>query len=240
MSALNLVTAPAVEPVSLAEAKLNMRVDIDDEDDLVLSDVVAGRERVELETGRQLITATWQLWLNGFPGYGYLGLGGSPALDWSGSSAFAFGMGAWMDWSAAYSNRHFIDVPLAPLQRVVSITYVDPAAIVQTWDPSLYQVSAPSGPHATRGKIQPAYGVSWPVTRCQLDAVVITFEAGYGNTAASVPQMLRRANLLIAGDFYNNREATIVTDRRVTVQELPYGVDQILQQFRMRPVSRAA
>lgn len=65
---LSLITPPAVEPVSLSEAKLHLRVDSDDDDDLIASLIAAARQAAETLTGRQLITARWQLVTDGFPG----------------------------------------------------------------------------------------------------------------------------------------------------------------------------
>lgn len=237
MGRLNLVTAPTAEPVTLADAKLHLRVNVSDDDALITDALIAGRERVELETGRQLITATWELWMDGFPGQPSSGIDGGMGYGAWGFDSLA--SARWLDWNLWWKNQ-FIDMPLAPLQSVASIKYIDASGVQQTWDPTQYQVDAPVGPRASRGRIKPAYGVSWPVTRDQMDSVIVQFTAGYGAAATAVPSMLRRAILLIAGDFYENREGTVVTDRRVTVQELPYGVSNILQQYRARPIARAA
>lgn len=238
MATFNLVTAPALSsPVTLDEAKNHLRVNVADDDALIQSHLEAATERVELETGRQLLTARRELWLDSTPGMG-VGSGDAQTAGWGPSSGSA-GLNAWIDYGLWW-NRRYIDMPFPPLQTVISIKYTDTSGVVQTWDPTLYQVSAPSGPRAERGRIQPAYGQSWPVTRDQMNAVIVQFDCGYGTSGDSVPQMLKRAILMIAGDLYENREATVVTDRRVTVQELPYGVDNILQQYRARPVLRAA
>ena len=64
---LQLVTPPAGEPVSLAEAKLHLRVDVDDDDSLIGSLIAAARQSAETLTGRQMITARWKLVLDAFP-----------------------------------------------------------------------------------------------------------------------------------------------------------------------------
>lgn len=59
--------APAVEPVSLVEAKAHLRVTSTDEDTLITSLITAARIHAENETRRQLITSTFALRLDGFP-----------------------------------------------------------------------------------------------------------------------------------------------------------------------------
>jgi len=56
-----------VEPVSLAEAKLHLRVDFDDDDALIESLISAARVAAETLTGRQICTARWMRTLDGFP-----------------------------------------------------------------------------------------------------------------------------------------------------------------------------
>jgi uncharacterized phiE125 gp8 family phage protein len=65
---LQLVTAPAGEPITLLEAKQHLRVDVDDDDALIGSLITAARQAAETLTGRQLMTARWRLVLDAFPG----------------------------------------------------------------------------------------------------------------------------------------------------------------------------
>ena len=64
---LSLITPPTVEPVSLAEVKLHLRVDFDDDDALIESLISAARVAAETLTGRQICTARWMRTLDGFP-----------------------------------------------------------------------------------------------------------------------------------------------------------------------------
>jgi uncharacterized phiE125 gp8 family phage protein len=64
---LSLVTAPALEPVTLAELKAHCRIDVGDEDALISALGKAAREHVETLTHRPLITQTWDLTLDAFP-----------------------------------------------------------------------------------------------------------------------------------------------------------------------------
>ena len=64
---LALITGPAEEPVSLSEAKAQVRVTHDLEDELIAGKARSARSWVESFTNRALVTQTWELRLPGFP-----------------------------------------------------------------------------------------------------------------------------------------------------------------------------
>lgn len=65
--ALTIVAAPATDPVSLAEAKEQLRITETDRDVLITSLIGPAKECAETITGRALITQTWDLSLDSFP-----------------------------------------------------------------------------------------------------------------------------------------------------------------------------
>ena len=65
--ALVLTAPPAVEPITLAEAKAHLRVDAGDEDALIESLIVTARSFVERSLSRALITQGWSLYLDHWP-----------------------------------------------------------------------------------------------------------------------------------------------------------------------------
>lgn len=65
--ALRLITAPTVEPISLAEAKAHLRVDTTDDDALIPIYIGAARVDCEEWAGRAFVTQTWELVLDKFP-----------------------------------------------------------------------------------------------------------------------------------------------------------------------------
>nr|WP_321457693.1 head-tail connector protein [uncultured Cohaesibacter sp.] len=64
MSAI-LLTAPAVEPVSLVDIKAYLKIDHDAEDDLLRAFLSAARVHLEHMIGHHLITQTWRLLIEG-------------------------------------------------------------------------------------------------------------------------------------------------------------------------------
>ena len=65
--ALVLTAGPAVEPVSLADAKAHLRIDGSDEDALLGSLIVTSRLHVESVTGLALITQSWSYFMDTWP-----------------------------------------------------------------------------------------------------------------------------------------------------------------------------
>jgi uncharacterized phiE125 gp8 family phage protein len=68
--ALRLITPPAVEVFTLAQAKAHLRVDFTDEDALISALIVAARQYAEGPTGftgRAFVTQTWELVIDEFP-----------------------------------------------------------------------------------------------------------------------------------------------------------------------------
>nr|BDD44894.1 hypothetical protein 1 [bacterium] len=64
---IKLVQAPTTEPVSLADMKLYLRVDLNDEDALITSLIKTAREHVETFTRRAIPSQQWALYLDKFP-----------------------------------------------------------------------------------------------------------------------------------------------------------------------------
>lgn len=69
-----LVAGPLLDPVSLAEAKSHLRVDIGDDDGLIVGYILAARVHVEQHLNRALLAQTWDFTLD----YGW------PSKAWKG------------------------------------------------------------------------------------------------------------------------------------------------------------
>lgn len=115
-----------------------------------------------------------------------------------------------------------IKLPVAPVASVSSITYVDLQGDTQTWDSANYQVDTKAA--IPRIVLSPI--VSWPnVETDRINAVTITFIAGYGATSASVPENIKHAMKLIISDMYQHRESTVIGN---IVNEIPMSAKALL------------
>lgn len=132
-------------------------------------------------------------------------------------------MDSWSD--CKYVTDGIIYVPRAPLIAVSSITYLDTNGTSQTLAADQYRVDAASQP----GRIEQAYGVSWPTTRGVIGDVTIVHTCGYG-AAASVPDDIKHAVLLLVGHWYENREAVLVGS---ISKELEFAVTSLLDPYIM-------
>ncbi len=201
---LQLVTPPAGEPVSLAEAKQHLRVDGGDDDLLIGSLITAARQAAETQTGRQLITARWKLLLDAFPG---------PLMQSASGASFSL-------------PGHAILLAKCPVQSVVSIEYLDMIGATRVMPASDYVLDAACEP----ARLTPAFGKTWPPTLPQMGAVSVTFDAGYG-AASSVPEGLKSWIKLRVGSLYGHREEMSVLSRG-RIDPLPF-VDGLLDGFKV-------
>lgn len=145
-----IVTAPIAEPVTLADMEGQCRATLTSETVTVNGYITAIRQRVENDLRRSLITQTVDLVLDSFP---------CP----SSRNPFAA-----------------LEIPLPPLQSVVSVKYLSADGILSTLDASEYVVDTDTTP----GRIIPAYGKTWPSTLPYPGSVRVQFVAGYGGPVA--------------------------------------------------------
>jgi hypothetical protein len=78
---LLLISGPAMEPVSLAEAKAHLRIDGSTEDTLVASLITSARVHIETTLSQSLITQQWALWLDEWPDGGEVKLPLTPVQE---------------------------------------------------------------------------------------------------------------------------------------------------------------
>lgn len=107
------------------------------------------------------------------------------------------------------------------LQSVTSVSYYDADGVLQTLAADQYLVDT------VNSRLYPAYGVSWPSTRDQVNAVIIEHVAGYG-AASYVPQGIKEALMFIVGHWENYQSSI---EGAVRISTIPYAVTQLLQPY---------
>ncbi len=109
-----------------------------------------------------------------------------------------------------------IELPYPPIIGITSVEYIDATSGTETTLSSAsYTLDAKSEP----GWLVPAYGYNWPSTRDEINAVTVTYTAGYGN-AAAVPEAIKGWIKLMVGHLCENREAVVVG---ASVAKLPFA-----------------
>ena len=203
---LQLISAPAAEPITLEDAKKWLRVETQYDDDVISGLIVAVRMYAEERTRRSLVTQTWKLVLDSFPGPSLIGV----------PYGRAFGV-----------PHHAILLERAPVTAVTSIQYLDMGGNTQTMPSTDYTVDVTSEP----ARITPVFGKIWPINLPQIGSVSVTFTAGYGG-AEAVPAGITTWMKLRLAALYENREEVAV-GARLVVAEVPM-VDSLLDPYCLR------
>jgi uncharacterized phiE125 gp8 family phage protein len=119
---LQLLTPPATEPITLADAKTHLKVDTTDDDALITRLITAARARAEWHTGRALVTQTWRLWLDQWPCNGIMELPLPPLQTVSSVTVYA------PDDSATVLNpaTYQVDAASQPARLTLNSTVLPP------------------------------------------------------------------------------------------------------------------
>jgi uncharacterized phiE125 gp8 family phage protein len=129
-----------------------------------------------------------------------------------------------------------IRLPNPPLIRVNSIQYYDADNALQELGSDNFEVDDKSEP----ARIRPAPDQSWPATKSRMNAVIVSYVAGYpvddagspADYAAGVPESVKQAMKLVIGHLYNNRDEVMAGAGLQAVQ-LPQGAKWLLWRHRV-------
>src|SRR5579872_769571 len=197
MEQIQLVTAPPIEPITLAEAKLQCGFgpieDSTREASSILSDklrayILAARRACEDYTRRAFITQTWMLRLDGFPG---------------------------SDWRYDWRGYPKLLLPKPPFQSVASFRYIDTFGNLQDLpiDTSYGSTSLQYAYQLQRGdEIQPAWLQSawarpWPPVRMVPSNVMVQFRCGYGGP---LTVSMTANSAVLTGPKFNPDDAPLI------------------------------
>lgn len=187
---LTLVTPPAVEPMSVADARERLNIGTEVSDTTITAFIKTARQKLEKQYGIAMVNQTWSLVLDRFPG-----CWPSPYPIETG-----FRQPEYSDsrWRPEYGNRltnYEIKIDLAPLKSdaIQYVKYADTDGALQTLDPATYSLI----PGDLRSSLVLANQASWPSTAFVAGAVQIQFNSGFGSDGSLVPDTLKTAMCLI-------------------------------------------
>ncbi len=177
---------PAGEPVTLADAKAQLRIAHDSEDALISGLIKAARAEVEAQTGMALIDQSWRLAMDCWPHDGLVRL-----------------------------RRH-------PVKEILSVTVYGEEGEAAVLDSASYQadlVTRPARLHFT----------SPPAPERRLNGIEVDFTAGFGEAGTDVPDLLKRAVLMLVAHWYEFRATYGAQDQPVSI---PPGFDRLIAGYR--------
>lgn len=152
------------------------------------------------------------------------------AEEWSGLSLAVKTYELALD---SFPEENEIELEMAPVFDIESVTYVDENLDVQTIDASDYVLDSYQRP----AWVLPAIEFDWPATAAVINAVKIRYRAGFVPVmdtdepdALLLPGAIKAAMLLLLGDLYENRGQVIAG----ATSELPIGVQSLLRPYRVR------
>jgi uncharacterized phiE125 gp8 family phage protein len=238
MAALIVQTQPTQEPITLAQARIFLRVSITDDDALITALIAAAREEVEHFTGRSFAIKSYLQALDSFPYFVDTVLSQNAYPP----SYYSYPMYATSMWN--YSQMIKLFRP--PCIAVQGIDYTDAGGANQTLEQDtnfiLDNVSEPA-------RIFPMPGAQWPPCLYAPNAVRIRYTAGYGSSAVDatpvdgelaqgagsqpMPQRAILAMYQLLASWYENRES--ITPQ--TMKALPHHVEMLLWSLRVMDMS---
>ena len=177
---------PAGEPVTLADAKAQLRIAHDSEDALISGLIKAARAEVEAQTGMALIDQSWRLAMDAWPHDGLVRL-----------------------------RRH-------PVREILSVTVYGEEGEAAVLEPASYEADLLSRPARLHFTLPPA-----PERR--LNGIEVDFTAGFGEAGTDVPDLLKRAVLMLVAQWYEFRAVFGAQDQPVSI---PPGFDRLIAGYR--------
>jgi uncharacterized phiE125 gp8 family phage protein len=167
---------PDAEPVTLTDAKAQLRIDHDGEDGFLEALIRAAREEVEQATGVAMIDQSWRLAVDGVP------------------------------------ESCVLLLRRGPVKEVVSVTAYGNEGEASLIDPAGYQLDALSRPARLHFDERPA-GLR------AMNGIEVDFTTGYGEAGTDVPDLLKRAVLMLVAHWYEFRASFGAGDQPVSFPE---------------------
>lgn len=204
ITAVKIVTPASLTPITLADAKGQLRVTHSAEDAHIQNLIKAATNWAQTETRRFLLSTDVRLNMDRFP---------------YGNQCAAWDEIEYRYWNMdCGTHRRFIDrhagilLPGGKVTAISKIEYIDPDGVTQTLTGP---TSTPAGTDYQEdfdddeaAWVFPPSNLFWPdVATDRLNAVSIFYTAGFGTNPEDVPDEIRHALRLRVSDYFNMRDS---------------------------------
>lgn len=203
-----VLVAPTVEPLTTAEAKAQLNIDpaFTDDDTFIDTLIVASRVWCENRTGQCCIKQQRVQYMDYFPLYDF-DKGGFNRIHLGGFDNFSISHGPVLLTGTGV---------IAPV-----IKYYDSLDVEQTWADTNYWLDTRRFEPMVMAKY------SWPSVGFRPSSVSVTYFAGFGVDATTVPANIKSAMKLIISHMYNNRTPE-VENGKGDFARIEFGIDRML------------
>ena len=124
----------------------------------------------------------------------------------------------------AWPSQGCVPIARHPVREILSVTIYGSEGEASLLDPASYQLDPLSRPARLHFETRPSPGIA-------MNGVEIDFRAGYGEAGADVPDLLKRAMMLLVAHWYEFRAEYGAADQPVS---LPEGYQRLVAGFRAR------
>ena len=235
---LHLKTAPTVEPITLDEAKLQMKVDTADDNALITAKIKTARQLAERETKRAFITQTWQMFLDTAPAEIEIprpplqsvesiitispvestvdenSASGQAVLNIAATSGFSVDDTVVINRGGEREEEVIIlsiqdDVSLTMTENLTETHTAAQADRVEKYTlVELVRYNIEIAENSP-GRVKLRNGYSWPYHR-YFASFIVEFKAGYGDAATDMPSPLIEGVMQLVAFLYENREVGVI------------------------------
>lgn len=128
----------------------------------------------------------------------------------------------WRQRLSDFPEGPWLAIPVGPVRSITNLEYIDQSGGTQTFT-AFHLINTPLG-----SALELETSATWPLPACRPDAVTVTWSAGFGDTASSVPEVIRTAALQLVAHFYAHREAAANSH----LADIPFGVAHVVSNYR--------
>jgi len=204
------ITKPSEDVVSLEDVKNFLRIDFNDDDLFLISQIKMATNAAEKYLNSALVTRTLELSLDRLPEY---------------EQNLREGL-----WTGPYMSfvKEYIDLPFSPVVSVTSI---------KTFNDNDDETTVPQSYYILDNYRKPARvvlrnGQTWPDATREVNSLIIRYEAGYGN-ASVVPEPIRLAILQMISYMYEHRGDQV----NGQAPDMQQSTEALLQPYRIMSFS---